>query len=103
MATIEEVVQALTKQTEDGALKWNAFTWADNGVPQGWQTTTPDRCSFFLIDTPPQLSISKAGRLINIGEGEHVQELGKLIGSISGDRRMNRDEALAYALECLQS
>ena len=102
MATIKDVASALIQQTEAKTIKWQAFHWDNDGIPGGWSTTTPDGCRFSIITDPLELSMVDGQRLITLGRGAEIQGLKNTIASMYGKRRINRDEALAKALDCLQ-
>ena len=84
-------------------FEWEAFSWDNEGVPGGWKSSTPDGCQFYLITNPLELSISEAGQLVRLGGGTDIQELENLVASMYSERRLGQSEALAKALDCLQS
>lgn len=100
MATIEDVVTALTRQTKEGKVEWSVTSWSPNyDRPNIWQTQIND-CSFALYRS--HLSMHRVGHGWHvIGRDNEVSELVVEVDSFPADGKHIVDEYLQVALTCL--
>lgn len=101
MATLEEVVDVLIKQTERGTVKWDPINWDNDGTPRRWTSAVENGCELDLMGRSATLNMLDNKRWITLGEGTQVERLVSAVALTANCKGTTRDEALERALSSL--